>query len=43
MKNYTKPEIEINALNNVDVVTASGGINVSQFTKTKGYTEINDF
>lgn len=43
MKNYTKPEIEINALNSVDVVTASGGINLTQFKSSKGYTEISDF
>lgn len=43
MKNYTKPEIKINVLNNVDVVlAASGGINTANFNKNgKKYTAIN--
>lgn len=45
MKTYTKPEIEINALDNADVVTASGGINVKSgsFTQTKGYNVVDNF
>lgn len=42
MKNYTKPEIKINVLNNEDVLMASGGINTANFNKNgKKYTAIN--
>lgn len=45
MKTYTKPEIEINALDNADVVTASGGINTNKFSQTQGknYNVIDNF
>ncbi len=45
MKTYTKPEIEINALDNADVVTASGGINITKFSQTQGknYNVIDNF
>lgn len=45
MKTYTKPEIEINALVNTDVITVSGGINVasSKFSQTKGYNVVDNF
>ena len=48
MKTYTKPEIEINALNNADVITASGGINIAKFTnvnadQAKGYNVVDNF
>jgi hypothetical protein len=44
MKKYTKPEMEINTLNNVDVITKSGGVNLSKFTESnKGYNVIDNF
>mgnify|MGYP000343553359 CR=1 FL=1 len=43
MKTYTKPEIEINALENTDVITASGGLNATKFTQTKGYNVVDNF
>ena len=49
MKTYTKPEIEINALNNADVITNSvGGINIANFTnvnadQAKGYNVVDNF
>ena len=47
MKTYTKPEIEINALNNADAVanTRSGGIayNNGFFTQDKGYNVVDNF
>ena len=42
MKTYTKPEITVTAVKNTDVITISGGIVTSKFTKsTQGYQEIN--
>ena len=48
MKTYTKPEIEINALNNADAIanTLSGGIayNNSFFSaQDKGYNVVDNF
>lgn len=44
MKKYNKPEIEITALNNEDIITVSGGLVLTKFNKsTKGYNEINNF
>jgi hypothetical protein len=46
MKTYTKPEIEINALENADVITVSGGLalNNGKFTQsTTGYSKVQDF
>ncbi len=45
MKTYTKPEIEINALENADVITVSGGIAVNngKFTQNKGYNVVDNF
>ncbi len=45
MKTYTKPEIEINALNNTDVITASGGIAITNgnFAQSKGYNVVDNF
>jgi hypothetical protein len=40
MKEYTKPVMEITALNNEDVVTKSGGIVTSKFTSEKGYSVV---
>lgn len=42
MKEYTKPVIEITALNNEDVITASGGgVVISNFTSEKKYSVVN--
>ncbi|MDO4299998.1 MAG: hypothetical protein Q4D26_01245 [Clostridia bacterium] len=42
MKKYSKPEMEIAALNNSDKILLSGGVNVAQFNKNgKDYTGIN--
>jgi|GEM_PF-493718 len=42
MKEYTKPVIEIAALNNEDVITVSGGIAISKFNQgDKKYSVVN--
>jgi hypothetical protein len=41
MKEYTKPVMEITALNNEDVITKSGGIVASKFTSDRGYNVVN--
>jgi hypothetical protein len=44
MKEYTKPVVEITALNNEDVVTVSGGIATSKTFTVNGdskYTAVN--
>lgn len=41
MKEYTKPVIEITALDNEDVITASGGVAIANFNKNgKSYSVV---
>jgi hypothetical protein len=40
MKKYTKPEMEINAFENTDVVTVSAGIVETNFKFEKGYNAV---
>lgn len=41
MKNYIKPSIEIINLNNEDVITASGGLVLTKFTKANSDKKFN--